>query len=198
MAQENEDIDPKRWQKLAGILTESTQEPLNEEPVSITIGTVALGTALGILAYKGAGKLASMSMDLLDQAGANVERKLKDKLISLRKELGKSLFEDITERFANDPLLNELVPKYWDLIEQQKAARGKRGPEFTAMRKEQKAIAKQLSDHINKLVQTATFDTAGSRSKDWKSFQKAGGRTADLSGAAKIHARGKKPRNTQF
>jgi hypothetical protein len=122
---------------------------MQEEPTTLTI---ALGTALGILAYKSVGPLARMARNILAYGGRKIAEKAENKLLQLEADIGGPMMRQAVEVMENDTKLPELVIEYEDLVNQVEKAKGKRGPEFAAMRKRRKEVSKELSAHIQSLM----------------------------------------------
>ena len=104
----------------------------------LTILTIALGTALGILAYKSVGPLARTARDILSYGGRKIAKKAENK--------------QAMEMMESDTKLPELVTEYRDLVRKVEKATGKRGPKWAAMRKRKKEVSKELTAHIQSLM----------------------------------------------
>jgi len=118
----------------------------------LTILSIALGSALGILAYKSLGPLARMAGKILLAGGEKVEAMAMDKLQQIEAEIGEPMVRDAIEIMEGDERLPVLVAEYHDLVDQVEKAKGKRGPEFAAMRKRRKEVSKELTEHIQMLM----------------------------------------------
>jgi len=117
-----------------------------------TVLTWALGTALGILAYKSVGPLARMARNILAAAGRKVAEKAENKLLQLEADIGGPMMRQAVEMIESDTELPGLIAEYHDLVNQVEKAKGKRGPKWTAMRKRRKEVSKELSAHIQSLM----------------------------------------------
>ena len=122
------------------------EESLMQE--ELTILSIALGSALGLLAYKSLGPLARMAGKILLAGGEAVEAMAMDKLQQIEAEIGEPMVRDAIEIMEADERLPVLVAEYHDLVDQVEKAKGKRGPEFAAMRKRRKEVSKELTEHI--------------------------------------------------
>ena len=118
----------------------------------LTILSIALGSALGLLAYKSLGPLARMAGKILLAGGEKVEAMAMDKLQQIEAEIGEPMVRDAIEIMEGDERLPVLVAEYHDLVDQVEKAKGKRGPEFAAMRKRRKEVSKELTEHIQMLM----------------------------------------------
>ena len=126
------------------------EESLMQE--ELTILSIALGSALGLLAYKSLGPLARMAGKILLAGGEAVEAMAMDKLQQIEAEIGEPMIRDAIEIMEGDERLPVLVAEYHDLVDQVEKAKGKRGPEFAAMRKRRKEVSKELTEHIQMLM----------------------------------------------
>ncbi len=117
-----------------------------------TVLTWALGTALGILAYKSVGPLARMARNILAAAGRKVAEKAENKLLQLEADIGGPMMRQAVEMIESDTELPGLIAEYHDLVNQVEKAKGKRGPKWAAMRKRRKEVSKELSAHIQSLM----------------------------------------------
>jgi len=118
----------------------------------LTILTIALGTALGILAYKSVGPLARTARDILSYGGRKIAEKAENKLYQLEAEIGGPMLKQAMEMMESDTKLPELVTEYRDLVRKVEKATGKRGPKWAAMRKRKKEVSKELTAHIQSLM----------------------------------------------
>jgi hypothetical protein len=118
----------------------------------LTILSIALGSALGLLAYKSLGPLARMAGKILLAGGEAVEAMAMGKLQQIEAEIGEPMVRDAIEIMEADERLPVLVAEYHDLVDQVEKAKGKRGPEFAAMRKRRKEVSKELTEHIQMLM----------------------------------------------
>ena len=122
---------------------------MQEEATALTI---ALGTALGILAYKSVGPLARMARNILAAGGRKVAEKAENKLLQLEADIGGPMMRQAVEIIESDTELPGLVTEYHDLVRKVEKATGKRGPKWAAMRKRKKEVSKELSAHIQSLL----------------------------------------------
>ena len=73
-------------------------------------------------------------------------------MLQLEADIGGPMMRQAVEIIESDTELPGLVAEYHDLVNQVEKAKGKRGPEFAAMRKRRKEVSKELSAHIQSLL----------------------------------------------
>ena len=115
---------------------------------AVGIGTIALGTALGILgAYGGVligGKIRDLFKTIDRKLGKALARKARENARQVRGEARK----EIRDLLANNARLEELVDEYHRLVLEVERIKGKRGPEYKAIRDRRKQVGDKLRKYV--------------------------------------------------
>ncbi|MBK25109.1 MAG: hypothetical protein CME70_14010 [Halobacteriovorax sp.] len=140
---------------------ESDEVEMNE--VFGTIATIGAGVALGIAGLYGGVKLAGIAKSILGKTLHVAQRAAENKLGQLKAELRHDIQTQMMTMLESDAELDRLAKEYQDLTYQiqtkpKRAAKaggpkrggikGLRGPEYAAIRKAQKAKAKEFADYL--------------------------------------------------
>jgi len=145
---------------------------LNEEDMNEAAGvlTIGAGVALGIAAVWGGVKLAGAAKSILGNMLHSAQRGLESKLRQLKGDLRQQVQTQMMETIKGDATLDQLAKEYQELTYQvqtkpMRAAKaggpkrggikGLRGPEHAAVRKQQKAKAKELADYLDSALTRA-------------------------------------------
>jgi hypothetical protein len=140
--------------------------------VSEAVGvlTIGAGVALGIAAVWGGVKLAGVAKSILGNLANAAQQGLEKKIRNLKGALKTDLQNQMMDAIAGDSRIDQLAKEYQDLTYQvqtkpKRAAqaggpkrggiKGLRGEEHTAVRKAQKAKAKELSEYLDQALSRA-------------------------------------------
>tara|TARA_R100000315_G_C5231240_1_gene142248 strand:+ start:190 stop:1914 length:1725 start_codon:yes stop_codon:yes gene_type:complete len=108
------------------------------------VGTVALGTMLGILGTIGVGHVAGMALSILRDAG----RKAQARANNERRRIEVEFQEEVANILSNDEGFVSLLKQYKDLVDEVADIKGMRGPEYKEIRQRRKDVSKELSQYI--------------------------------------------------
>lgn len=110
------------------------------------VGTVALGTMLGILGTIGVGHVAGMALSILRDAG----RKAQARANNERRRIEVEFQEEVANILSNDEGFVSLLKQYKDLVDEVADIKGMRGPEYKEIRQRRKDVSKELSQYIDR------------------------------------------------
>ena len=163
-------------------------EPLAE---AIGLGTIALGTVFGILAYKGFGVVGKTAARILQRGHGNLERYVDRRTREIKQEIRGSAEEQLDEFLLNDEELARLVYRYDDLMAQVEKIKGQRGGEYTAIRAERKAVGEELRVYVAEAIENAIQSVPSKERGAARSITRAGGYKREPSQVYTTGLRGK-------
>ena len=120
---------------------------------AVGIGTIALGTALGILGAYGGVTLGRKTWKLFKTIDRKLGKALARKARENARQVRGEAREEIRDLLANDYQLEELVNEYHRLVLEVERIKGKRGPEYKAIRADRKEAGEKLRKHVEELLQ---------------------------------------------
>jgi hypothetical protein len=131
---------------------------------AVGVGTIALGTALGILGVYAVGKIGVFAKNILKAAGSAAQRAATQRARQLQRQMEQGQFDQLVEYLDTDENLSALVIEYHRLVDEVERIKGKRGPEFQQVRADRKRVASELSAAVDDAMSSAwEYAGAGSR-----------------------------------